>query len=151
MRVVFVSLVVVGLAATLLRAGDQTILGQKLMVKNPSTPDKRKVTGSGKETDVVDTIVGDPSADGAELTISVNGDTPTTQTWSLPAITNPATGKPFWSGDAIRGFKYGDAKGVNGEVKKVQVKRSSKGVFQIKAQVDGKLGQVDLVPPDPGT
>ena len=27
------------------------------------------------------------------------------------------TGKPFWSGDATKGFKYKDAKGENGLVR----------------------------------
>src|SRR5262245_18109819 len=37
------------LGSTLAHAADQTILGSKLRVKNPSTAEKRQVSGSAKE------------------------------------------------------------------------------------------------------
>jgi hypothetical protein len=43
--------------------------------------------------------------------------TPSMQTFPLPAGTSAPTGKPFWSGDVVKGFKYKDSKGENGPVK----------------------------------
>src|SRR5204863_176460 len=82
---------------------------------------------------------GDPVLNGATVVISANGGNPTTQTFTLAAGTNPATSKPFWSGDALKGYKYSDPKGANGAVKSAQIKLKN-GVFQIKLAVDGKLG-----------
>ena len=132
-------------------AADQTILGNQLVVKNPSTPDGRKVVVKAMEAGSPDTIVGNPTAPGATLSITVNGATPSAQTFSLPGGTSPVTGKPFWHGDAVRGFTYEDSKGENGSVKVVQLKKSSGGVFQIKAVAVGKLGAIAVVPPNPGT
>jgi hypothetical protein len=39
-------------------------------VKNPSTPDKRKSTGSAKENTLAAVIMGDPVADGGFLTVT---------------------------------------------------------------------------------
>ena len=99
------------------RAADQTILGNQLVVKNPSTPDKREVVVKAREAGSPDTIVGDPTVAGASLAITANGGTPSAQTFALPAGTSALTGKPFWSGDAVKGFKYKDSKGENGPVK----------------------------------
>src|SRR6185503_17118519 len=63
---------------------------------------------------------------------------------------SPMTGKAFWTGDAVAGFKYKDPKGENGPVKSAQIKVKN-GVFQLKAAASGKLGPVNLLPPDPGT
>lgn len=132
-------------------AADQTILGSRLVVKNPSTPDKRKVLGKAKEVRSPNTLVGDPVTNGASLTITVNGDTASQQTYALPAGTSALTGRSFWSGDTIKGFTYKDAKGENGPAKTVQIKQAASGIFQIKAVIDGKRGPVSVVPPNPGT
>ena len=132
-------------------AADQTILGNQLSVKNPSTPDKRKVVLKAKEKTSPNTIVGNPTATGASLTVSANGGTPSTQTFPLPQGTSGITGKPFWSGDAVKGFKYKDSKGEQGAVKSVQIKKTPSGVFQIKVTISGKLGVLIVTPPNPGT
>ena len=132
-------------------AADQTILGNTLTVKNPSTPDKRKITGKGKEKSSSNTIVGNPTTLGGSVTVSAGGGTPSIQTFPLPQGTSGITGKPFWSGDAIKGFKYKDSKGENGPVKSAQIKKSSSGNFQIKLTVSGKLGAILVTPPNPGT
>jgi hypothetical protein len=139
--------------AGLAYAADQTILGNTLTVKNPSTADKRKVVGKGKEKNSPNAIVGNPTTPlgGATLTISADGGTPTTQTFSLLQGTNPTTGKPYWSGDAIKGFKYKDPKGDQSAVKSAQIKKSGSGVFIIKVVVNGKNGPVLVIPPNPGT
>src|SRR6185369_11370220 len=151
MRVVLASILFVAAAATVLRAGDQTILGQKIQVKDPGAVEKRKIVAAAKEKLSPDTLVGDPVANGAFLTITAAGGTPSSQTYPLPTGTSSISGKPFWAGDPVKGFKYTDSKGAAGPVKKVQIKKSSSGVFQIKVSVDGKLGSVAVVPPNPGT
>jgi acetyl esterase/lipase len=124
-------------------AADQTVLGSALIVKNPSTAAKRKITVKAKETESDDTLVGDPAANGATVTVTVNGATPSVETYTLPAGVG-------WSGDPVKGFKYGDARGENGPVKNAQIKLKG-GAFQIKVGIVGKLGPVAVVPPDPGS
>jgi hypothetical protein len=134
---------------TLAYAADQTILGTQLVVKNPGVPEKQSVTGSAKELASSNTIVGDPTANGATLVVRAEGTNPSEQTFNLPQGTD-ANGKPFWTGDADAGFKYKDSKGVNGAVKQAQLKKSSKGVFTIKFTASGKLGTVSVLPPNTG-
>jgi hypothetical protein len=128
---------------------DQAVLGNLLLVKNPSTLDKRKVTVKAKETASPNTIVGDPTVSGGNAFVRADGTSPSFQIYALPQGTSSA-GKPFWSGDATKGFKYKDPKGDNGPVKSAQIKKSGGGVLTIKILVNGKNGLVDVVPPDPG-
>jgi hypothetical protein len=132
-------------------AADQTILGRDLVVKNPSTPDRRQLVVKAREVGSPDTIVGDPTVAGASLSITANGGTPSMQTFALPTGVSALSEKPFWSGDAVKGFKYKDAKGENGPVKVAELKKSGGGVFQIKAAAVGQLGAITVVPPNPGT
>jgi hypothetical protein len=132
-------------------AVDQSILGNSITVKNPSTADKRKVTIKAKEKSSPNTIVGNPIATGGNLQVFLSGANFNNQFFFLPTGTSPTTGKPFWSGDTVKGFKYKDGKGDNGPVKSVKIKKSSGGQFSIKAVALGKLGTVTLVPPNPGT
>jgi hypothetical protein len=138
-------------AGGLAYAADQTILGNSLTVKNPSTPDKRKVTGKGKEKGSTNTIVGNPTTFGGTLTLSAGGGTPSSQPFALPQGTSGITGKQFWTGDAIKGFKYKDPKGENGAVKLAQIKKTPSGNFSIKVVASGKLGVLLVTPPNPGT
>jgi predicted esterase len=131
-------------------AADQAVRGNALIVRNPGTAAQRKITVKAKEKASDDTLVGDPVASGATATITVDGATPSVETYALPAGTSPTTSKPFWRGDAATGFKYGDAGGENGPVKRAQIKRTN-GVFQIKMKIDGGLGPVGVVPPNPGS
>jgi len=132
-------------------AADQLILGNQLQVKNPSTPEKRKVVAKAKEVGSADAIVGNPTSGGATLQIRANGDNPSSQTYTLPSGISGITGKPFWSGDAVKGYKYKDSKGENGPVKVAQIKKSGSGTFQIKAVITGKFQPVTVLPPDDGT
>jgi acetyl esterase/lipase len=137
-------------ALPLAHAADQTILGNQLVVKNPSGPEKRKITVKAKESASPNTIVGDPVANGATVTITANGANPSEETYPMPAGTSPSSSKPYWSGDLVKGFKYRDSKAENGPVKVAQLKLKG-GVFQIKVIVDGKLAPVAIVPPAPGS
>ena len=126
---VLLALPTVGIAA------DQTILGSQLSVKDPGTPDKRKVVAKAKESSSPNTIVGDPTGGGATLTVTLDGGTPGSESYGLAAGISPMTGKAFWTGDAVAGFKYKDPKGENGPVKSAQIKVKN-GVFQLEMNVD---------------
>ena len=132
------------------QAADQTVLGKAFVVKDPGTVTKRKIVVKAVEPGTDDTVVGDPATNGATLTVRADGASPSEQTWTLPVGTS-AKGKPFWSGDAVKGFKYVDSQGENGPVKVAQVKRTKAGVFKMKMIVLGKLGTIDVLPPDAGT
>jgi hypothetical protein len=147
-RFAFAGLMVFG--AGLAYAADQTILGSSFLVKNPSTSDKRKFVGKGKESGSPNTIVGNPVSLGGSVTISAGGGTPSTQVFLLPQGTS-VTGKPFWSGDAVKGFKYKDPKGDQGAVKVAQIKKAASGTFSIKVVAVGKNGPITVLPPNPGT
>jgi hypothetical protein len=132
------------------RAAEQTVRGTTLIVKDPGTDAKRKITVKAKEAASDNTLVGDPTVNGASVTITATGATPTSQTFTLPAGTSAMTGKQFWSGDAVKEFKYKDGKGENGAVNTAQIKLKG-GTFQIKVSINGKGGPVDVVPPNPGS
>lgn len=138
------------LLGPLAHAGDQTVRGTLFLVKKPAADAKRKVIVKAVERATDNTIAGDPVADGATLMVRVEGTTPSEDTWTLPAGTN-AKGKPFWRGDATKGFKYADPTGENGPVKAAQIKRTKRGVFKVKAIALGKLGEIALAPPADGT
>jgi hypothetical protein len=154
-RVLVVGTCVAGLVGVTAYAADQTILGKSFSVKaKPGDPTKTKVATSASEKNSPNTLVGDPtaagSAGGAILDIFVNGGTSASQSFVLGQGTN-SKGKPFWSGDAIKGFKYKDSAGEQSAVKSLTIKLSSKGQFTIKASVSGKNGPVSILPPNPGT
>jgi len=141
-----VAALVLALVPTLARpvsAADQTVRGKQLVVKNPGAPGKRVIVVVAKEKASPNTIVGDPRQAGAALTITVDGDTPSAQTFELPAGAS-------WSGDAIKGFAYKDPKGAHGPVKALKLNRK-KGVFTLAASVQSKRGPVSVVPPNAGT
>src|SRR5262245_41326703 len=150
MRRLVVALVL-GLAATRALAVDQQILGNQLVVKNPSTADKRSFIGKAKELASPNPLVGDPTAAGvSSLTVRAEGDNPTEQSFLLPQ--GPAAnGKPFWSGSATTGFKYKDPRGEQGPVKLVQIKKTGSGVFLIKVKGSGKYQPLSVMPPNLGT
>lgn len=97
-------------------AADQLVLGNQFLVKDPSTPAKRKIVVKGKDIGSADTVVGNPVQSGATLEVRAIGASSTSQTFPLPSGTDPSTGKPYWSGDATKGFKYKDPKGSAGAV-----------------------------------
>jgi len=155
-------------------AADQTILGRSFIVKNPGSPDKRRVTGAAKEVDSPNTLTGDPtlpgsaggailgsaggailgSAGGAVLTIIADGAHPSQQIFALKQGKS-STGKPFWrasvANGVTNGFKYKDPTGQQGAVKIVLIKKTTAGVFSIKVVLRGKNGTINVVPPNPGT
>jgi acetyl esterase/lipase len=121
-------------------AADQTVLGRTLVVTNPSTPDRRRITVRAAEHATDDTLVGDPVTNGATVVITVDGQT---ESHALPAGT-------FWTGDAVQGFRYADVKGENGPARRARI-RTKHGVFHLTVDVDGRLGPVAIAPPNPGS
>src|SRR5262245_25877948 len=97
-RRTLVPLTLFALAVGGVYAADQTILGKSLTVKNPSTPDRRKVVVAGKEVGSPNSIVGDPTGltGSATLTISVSGGSPSSQAFVLDQGVS-STGKQFWT------------------------------------------------------
>ncbi len=130
-------------------AADQAVRGKVLLVKGGEAS-KRKVVVKAKENGSSATIVGDPTVDGATLVVDAIGGSTNSQTFNLPTGTSVATGKPFWSGDATKGFKYKDRDGENGPVKVAKLK-SKNGKFLFKAVMLGKIGDVTLQPPNEGS
>lgn len=124
-------------------AADHPLLGKQLVVKDPGTAAGRKILLKVLEPGSGEPVAGDPTAAGATLAISAYGGTPGAQVFTLPA--------EGWSGDAVHGFKYKDLAGAHGAVRRLKVKKSPKGVFIIQAMVDGRMGPVDIVPPNLGS
>src|SRR5262245_36990623 len=114
--------------------GFKPVALQVFEAKNPSTPDKRKVTYKVKQFGIVS---GNPRVAGASLAVKLDG---TTQCFHMPAS--------GWK--LVRdGYKYSDELGVNGAVKVAELKSSRSGVFRHKVVIKGKLGVVSIVPNGP--
>jgi hypothetical protein len=136
------------LVASAGHADDQTVLGAKLLVANPTGLNaRRKIVVTAKERGSAAALVGDPTASGAAggaaLEVRVEGGTPSLQTFTLPQGVD-AMGRPFWRRTGS-GFRYTDTRGVNGAVKLAQIGVSSSGTATLKAVIQGKLGPVDVV------
>jgi len=133
-------------------AADQTILGRTLIVRNPGSADRRKVTSNAKESASSNTIVGDPTVNGggAALTVIANGMTPTSQIFNLPQGVD-SSGKSFWSTNSVSGFKYRDRKGEQSAVRSVSLRKTAGGNFMIKVVIRGQNGTLNVVPPNPGS
>lgn len=137
------------LSASHAHADDQGIRGASFHVKNPGAVTKRTIQVVAKEKGL-NSIYGDPVTNGAVLTLRANGTHPSAQTIQLPQGTN-AKGKPFWTGNATKGFVYTDTKGAQGPVSKVQLKRSKSGVFTVTAKASGKHHPLAITPPNVGS
>jgi lysophospholipase L1-like esterase len=148
------ALVMVFLGRGTAGAADQTILGRTLVVKDPTGANERRVViGVGKETATPNVLTGNPAVDGpsggATLQVSVEGTTPSLQVFSLPQGID-GMGRPFWTASAA-GYRYKDSKGMHGPVKLAQIARSTGGVFSVKVVLQGKLGALNVIPPNAGT
>jgi len=152
MRIVAISLVMVGVLGGYAVAADQILLGRTFQVKDGAPgvdATKRKVVGLAKEKASPNFIVGDPTAGGATLQVIVDGGSPSSQSFALPQGLG-STGKPFWKATGT-GFVYKDSLGDQGAVKTLVIKRSASGNFVLKAVLLGKGGPITVLPPNPGT
>lgn len=122
---------------------DQAILGGQILLKDPKpgVAEKRSLIVAAKEKSSPNTVTGNPTADGATLTISVTGASTSSQTVQLPAAGWKAT---------KNGFKYADTKLTLGPVKSAQI-QASRGTFTLQANLGGKTGAIALLPPNPGS
>jgi hypothetical protein len=140
---------VVATAAVMLAGGiaytaDQAILGRVMTLKDPSNrPNAGSVVGRGKEKHSPNTVVGDPTVGGATLSVFANGATASSQTFTLPAA--------GWIAAGPSAFKYKDASGTFGPVKRALIKRASNGSFIVRAVASAKNGPIVVAPPNPGT
>jgi hypothetical protein len=107
-----------------------------LLVKNPSGPAFRRVTYQVKDGPNGAFLAGSPPNAGATFNLKVGG---ATQCFRLPA-----SGWKFSGG----GYSYLDATGAHGPVRSVKVRRTGNGTFQSKVLVLGRLGTIDIVPPN---
>src|SRR5262249_1250536 len=131
-----------GCAASLAFAAEQTILGKSFTVKQkPGDVTSRKITGVGKEKNSGTGLVGDPTLagdlGGAILQVFAKGANSSAQQFTLPQGTG-SSGKPFWSGDTTKGFKYKDPTGDqpgNAAVRAVSIKATPSGAFSIKVKI----------------
>jgi len=133
-------------------AAHQAVLGSKLAVKDPQPAgdaSRRQWSVQAKETASAATVAGDPTTDGATVTIFTEGTVSASQSYALPQGVS-SNGKPLWKATRV-GFVYSDPKGVNGPVKSLTISRSPNGTFQMKAKAGAKLGAINVVPPNAGT
>jgi len=145
-RRVLVALALLSHSATIGALGaDRVILGKRLTIEDPSTADRRRVRGSGKESATDVPSLSDPRTAGATLTVIANGGTDSNQTFALDATGWSASGN---------GYRYVGPTGADGDpVKRVVVKRTSGGTASITIMLRGNVGTqgIDAVPPNPGT
>jgi hypothetical protein len=148
-RSLLVSVVASIMCASLARA-DQTILGSLVQLKQkPGVPTSRTVAMKAKEVATTNTLTGDPQTNGATLTVTTQGGTPTTQVFTLGtgAMWKRLPADPLLPAVA---WQYKDPHGTVSAVSKIALKLSSKGQFDVK--ISGKSGRpVDIVPPNPGS
>ena len=129
---------VMGLVAGLAYAAVQLKPTKVLVVKNPpSGPTARAVVWKVSEPASTNTVVGNPTTNGAKLRIKLTpgGD---------QCVTMPARG---WVALGTLGFKYKDAALTNGPVKAAGIKKAGSGTFLIKAVLKG--GGITVVPGNP--
>ena len=138
-------------------AAEQTVLGRKLVVKNPqpADPTQRSVSALAIERGSGAPLNGDPTvatagAGGAVLEIAALGTATCSQLFSLDQGTR-ADGQAFWRRLRSRGFAYSDPHGERGPVKSVKITRSQGGTLRLSASLRGENGPLDIVPPGPGT
>jgi hypothetical protein len=119
-------------------AAEQPKPTKSLLVKNPpSGPTKRKIVWKVVEKASSNTIVGDPTADGAQIRVQLTpgGD----QCFSMPAS--------GWKAIGSIGFKYKDRKLLMGAVKTARIKKTRAGTFILKVVLSGKGSQAITIAP----
>ncbi len=149
--------VVAMLLAATAAVAEQAILGSKVQIKQrPALAETRQVVMEAKGVATASTLAGDPSTNGASLTVIAQGGTPTAQIFRLAAGISPS-GKSYWrrtpSNPALpaNAWEYRDKSGESSAVAKLSIKIAA-GKALLRAKITGKAGQpVAVVPPDPGS
>jgi len=115
---------------------------------------KRRVIVRGREAPSNSTIFGDPLTYGATVQIVAHGDVDQDQTFNLPPGASAPGGIPGWKA-VVDGWKYRDAQGVNGPVRRALVRGTFRRRVGVQVLIEGTAGSpppgVALVPPGNGT
>jgi len=140
---------------------DVPVVGQRFAVKDPTAgidPSRRSLIVTAGLNNVLQVEQVQSSLPGATITFFVDGATPASQTFSMPGGTDPVTHESFWqyrnAGGSGWKWTYKDLAGTNGPVRTLKYAVGVTGAvstFFFKAQIVGKHGAIDLVPPDPAT
>jgi hypothetical protein len=137
-------------------AAERLVLGRQLVVRNPEPADttRRSISARAVERSSGDPVIGNPTltggVGGAVLELAALGASVSWQTFSLDQGAR-ADGKFFWRALGARGFAYADPNGEQGPVKSAKITRSRGGTLVLSVSLRGDLGQLDVVPPNPGT
>lgn len=148
-RVIAVTLLSLFSSVESAEAGHQLLQGRKLVLKDQrpgGDPAGRQWSVQVKEAASAATLSGDPTSNGATISVFTDGTASGSQTYALPQGTN-SKGKPLWK-ETASGFSYSDPDGINGPVRRLKITRSSKGKFQLLANASGKTGAIDVLPPN---
>ena len=129
----------------------QTILGKKLVMKAKlGPPNVVKLQADAKEIGSLNTLDGDPQANGASVTVIANGGTSGTQTFNLPSGAAWRR-SPSNTAYAAIGWGYKDSRALTSPVTGVKLKAKG-GKFQVQVQIyDRATGAFTIVPPNPAT
>jgi hypothetical protein len=134
-----VTLAVCSLASGAAHAATQAVLGKKLQVKDtPGHPTKRRVSATAQEPGSANTVVGNPMATGATLQVIANGGTDSNQTFDLPSS--------GWSPIGSLGYKWSNRNQPPTPVRSASIKRTARGTFRLKIDINAASGTVDIVP-----
>jgi hypothetical protein len=131
----------------------QTILGSKLDFKaKPGFPATRKLTMKSRETASPEVISGDPSVNGATVTVIVNGGTSSSQIMSLPpgARWRRLPSSPLLP---LQGWRYKESThlGVVTPVYGLEIRKSASGTLKLTATFVSKYQPLNVAIPNPGT
>ena len=118
-------------------AADQVKPTKLFFVKDGGNdPAKRRILFKSKEgPGSTNTVVGDPTQDGATLRVRLGSEN--AQCFQLPAL--------GWASIGSLGFRYKDFDGP-GAVTAASIKKTPSGVFLVKLRVSGRTGPLDVVP-----
>jgi len=125
----------------------RTVLGKKLLVKNPTSDESERavvVFGQEAATDIGPSVIGDPTVSGATLQVIASGGTDRARTYQLDA--------PGWRTAGSVGYRYAGPTADGDPVKKVLIKRTPGGKALLKVILSGSVGtrNLDVIPPNLG-
>jgi hypothetical protein len=143
------------------------VLGGKIVVRDPAgieSPERRRVSVVAHDKRNEDPFNGDPTLDGATLTVTTRGDgVEYSETYVLPAAGWTERLKMHdWP--VFKTFAYSNA-ATGGPVERVLVRRAGfgspegtppppqpiPGFLRVKVQITGRDGAIGVLPPNPGT
>jgi hypothetical protein len=132
--------------------GRQGIRGSRLKLGNTSSG-RRTVDIRGREVWSNSVVAGDPLTYGATARVIAHGDNDQDQLFNLPPGAS-GPGVPGWKA-ASTGWTYTDQLGVNGPVRRANVKRLSQQTFFLQTVIRGTASTpppgIGVVPPGNGT